>query len=68
MLSEPAYERAARQAEAASSFRLVAVRAGQSMENTFTLPAGKTYIIWANQFDAHGVAATLVQFQISGLP
>ena len=41
---------------------------GVPESTTFTLPAGKTYIIWANQFDAHGVAATLVQYQISGLP
>ncbi len=41
---------------------------GTPETTTFTLPAGKTYLIWANTFDAHGVPATVYQLQVSGLP
>lgn len=33
----------------------------------FELPAGATYVIWVNMFDAGGAAATLIQLNVVGL-
>jgi len=40
---------------------------GTPEKATFVMAPGKTYLLWFNMFDAHGVTATVYQIKVGGL-